>query len=40
MTVKTTNKIMIFSCNSLFRRSTNWPNSGPKWHDDCEFCSF
>jgi len=23
--------------NSLFRRSTNWTNSRPKWHDECEF---
>jgi len=23
---------------SLFRRSTNWMNSGPKGHDECEFC--
>jgi len=21
---------------SLFRRSTNWTNSEPKWHDKCE----
>jgi len=24
---------------SLFRRSTNWTNSGPKWHSECEFCN-
>jgi len=25
---------------SLFRQSTNWTNTGPKWYEECEFCWF